>query len=227
MSELDLVQMSVLIGDLGGVDHEAQERAAKAQPLTSALYYAKTVGWCVFPLRAGDKTPAYGRAHTDVLEQKLCRAKCGAFGHGLYDATRDPDRIAQMWTAYPDAGIGVPTGLTTNGRGEKIGCGFDVIDVDPPNGPTSFEKVRHSQCQPGCSDEQYCPALGPLPPLLGVTLTPRGGRHYWTQASGGGNSTNDDSNIDLRATGGYVALPPTRRAGGVAYTWLRPPWEAT
>lgn len=208
---------------LGGVDKEGQERAAKADLGKAALWYATEVGWHVFPLRGGDKKPLIGRAHTDPLEQRDCHARCGLDGHGLYDATRDPQKIAQWWERNPTAGIGTPTGDTVRGNGDPIGCGFDVIDIDPPDGLTNYLKVRHSQCAPGCSQERFCPAMGPLPALQGVAHTPRGGLHLYVPPSGRGNVNNDELHIDVRATGGYVALPPTRRVGAPAYTWLRRP----
>jgi hypothetical protein len=218
------LEYSDLLHSLGGVDVGAQQRAASADMRASARWYALTVGWHVFPLMPGGKTPAYPKAHPDdQVAQKACKGACGELGHGLYDATRDPEVIDQMWQRYPGAGIGTPTGLTANGRGEAIGCGFDVIDIDPPDGFTSFHAVRHSFCAPDCSSERWCPAIGPLPPLLGISTTPRGGRHFWTPATGGGNTSNEDLHIDLRRDGGYVALPPTGRNGGYAYTWIKRP----
>lgn len=215
---------SDLLNDLGGVDIGEQKRAATADMLTAALWYATTIGWHVFPLRPGWKTPAIGKRHPDDRAlQKSCRAACGELGHGLYDATRDVEVIREMWRRYPGAGIGTPTGTTQNGKGEVIGCGFDVIDIDPPDGFASFHAIRHSMCAPDCSVEQWCPATGPLPPIVGISATPRDGRHIWTPATGGGNTSNEQTHIDLRRNGGYVALPPTGRAGGHAYTWIKRP----
>lgn len=55
----------------------------------AALAYA-AMGWAVFPLAPGGKTP-------------LTR-------HGFKQASTDPDRIRAWWRASPDANIGVPTG---------------------------------------------------------------------------------------------------------------------
>ena len=56
----------------------------------TALFYARQ-GWPVFPLRAGDKTPATR--------------------NGLHDATVDETAIRQWWTAMPQANIGLVTGV--------------------------------------------------------------------------------------------------------------------
>lgn len=208
---------------LGAVDPELQERAQKVSMLVAARWYALEVGWYVFPLRPGDKKPLLRSAHEDVMEQKRCAGRCGQDGHGLYDATRDPEVITRWWTASPNAGIGTPTGLTMRGE-ERIGCGYDVVDIDPPDGIHHYLKARHSQCPPGCSDETFCAATGPLPPIQGIAHTPRGGLHLFVAPSGLGNTSNEEIHIDTRCNGGYVALPPSRRVDGPSYTWLcRPP----
>jgi hypothetical protein len=55
--------------------------------LDAAEHYAIDMGWPVFPLRAGGKTPATG--------------------HGYRDATTDRDQIRAWWLATPDANIGI------------------------------------------------------------------------------------------------------------------------
>lgn len=203
---------------LGGHDIEAQESAATASMGRAAAWYARVVGWHVFPLRPGDKKPLLKSAHDDVMEQKQCAGRCGRDGHGLYDATTDIDTIQRWWTANPNAGIGTPTGLTMRGE-EVIGCGYDVVDIDPPDGILHYLSARHSQCAPGCSEDTFCAASGPLPPIQGIAMTPRG-MHLFVPPSGLGNTSNEEIHIDTRCNGGYVALPPTRRTGGQAYTWL-------
>lgn len=69
-----------------------------------ALYYA-SIGWPVFPLEPGKKTPL-GR---------LAR-------NGVKNATTDPKTIRAWWADTPTANIGIATGA---------GSGVDVIDFDP------------------------------------------------------------------------------------------------
>lgn len=57
----------------------------------AALYVAGELGWPVFPLRPGTKTPATK--------------------HGFKDAHAELDRIERYWRANPEANIGVPTGI--------------------------------------------------------------------------------------------------------------------
>lgn len=58
-----------------------------------AVRYARH-GWPVFPLRAGQKTPATK--------------------HGCKDATTDIDHIARWWRTHPDHNIGLATGVTVD-----------------------------------------------------------------------------------------------------------------
>jgi hypothetical protein len=66
------------------------------------------MGWPVFPLKAGEKTPLIPKAKG---------------GNGVHDATTDPAQIRRWWTACPNANIGLAT------------MPFWVLDVDQPDGP--------------------------------------------------------------------------------------------
>lgn len=67
--------------------------------LDAALAYVD-VGWPVFPLGRGRKTPAGG--------------------HGFRDATLDPEQVHRWWTDTPAANVGIATGA----------AGLVVVDVD-------------------------------------------------------------------------------------------------
>lgn len=69
-----------------------------------ALYYAR-LGWAVFPLVPGTKSPFKG-------------------SHGSSEATTDPATIERWWTDNPDANIGT----------RPSAAGLYVYDVDPRNG---------------------------------------------------------------------------------------------
>lgn len=69
-----------------------------------ALYYAR-LGWAVFPLVPGTKSPFAG-------------------SHGSSEATTDEATIRAWWTAHPDANIGT----------RPSAAGLYVYDVDPRNG---------------------------------------------------------------------------------------------
>jgi hypothetical protein len=124
---------------------------------------------------------------------------------GFYNATTDGDQIQRWWRQWPAANIGIPTGETT---------GLVVIDVDPRHGGlVALEELQHQ--------------FESLPTTR-TTRTGGGGLHLWYACPQGGgqpikNATNlgSFSGIDLRGTGGYVVVPPSRHASGNCYLWLR------
>lgn len=64
-----------------------------------------SIGWPIFPIKAGEKVPLTVR--------------------GFKDATTDADRIKTWWERWPNAGIGLATGEPS---------GVMVLDIDPRNG---------------------------------------------------------------------------------------------
>lgn len=224
MATLDDQQLSDFLAAIDAA--EIVERAKTYDLGAAAAYYATRIGWPVFPLRPRGKAPVIPRAHENTEEQKTCRGRCGHFGHGLYDATTDPTTIASWWTRWPDANIGVPTGLRAQG-----GCGWDVIDVDGRIGLGTLAKLKHALCPDDCTAETFCGATGNLPPIGAFAFTPgdpsepnhEPGRHLFTPATGSSNTTNAMPGIDLRGDGGYVVVAPSVGPAGVRYSWLTRP----
>jgi hypothetical protein len=72
---------------------------------------------------------------------------------------------------------------------------------------------------------------GPLPETR-ISATPRGGEQYFFNWDKNFDIHNSASKIgvglDVRGAGGYVIMPPSVRADGVAYRWLNslPPADA-
>ncbi len=97
--------------------------------LAAALAYAAR-GWHVFPLRPGDKRPAFPAHPANRCDgsDPRCRA-----GHAGWEqrATTDPDRIRRAWTARP-YGIGIACGPS----------GLVVIDLDTPKDDQTTSGVR-------------------------------------------------------------------------------------
>lgn len=116
-----------------------------------------------------------------------------ATAHGFKDATTDPARIERWWAEIPRANIGMPT------------TGLLVLDIDGASNPW-----------PG-PDRAMELTIGPM------AITPRGGNHrfYRQPAEQSWRSTQSTlaPSVDTRADGGYVVLPPSRRAEG-AYRWV-------
>ena len=95
-----------------------------------ALYYARDLYWPVFPVAPRGKLPLIGRAHRN--DEPPCRGECGRDGHGLHDATTDPERgpikeglkkiVGDGWGL--DLGGDLPSGTIGGGR---IGSGTAAV----------------------------------------------------------------------------------------------------
>lgn len=92
---------------LGLASEPAEPRPEPA--LAVALEWAAR-GWPVFPLKPGGKTPLYPNPHKHEKgaggEPVKCDGRCGKFGHGVLDASTDPEVIRRMFAAHPNANIG-------------------------------------------------------------------------------------------------------------------------
>jgi hypothetical protein len=157
--------------------------------LTAALSYARH-GIPVLPVH----TPADGGCSCG-------RPDCDRPGkhprlrHGLNEASTDPRRIEMWWSRWPDANIGLRTGVV-----------MDVADVDSTEG---WHGLRH--------------LLGGAMPVGPQVRTGGGGWHLWFQPMGYGNRVRLIPGVDWRALGGYVVAPPSRHVSGGDYRWLITP----
>ena len=118
---------------------------------------------------------------------------------GFEDATSDSDQIEKWWTRWPDANVAVIPGSN--------GC--VVVDVDPRDGGDEHLDRR-------------CNGSGPLPATLTIATgehNGKRGRHFWFRAEEARLSSgkNLKDGIQLKASGGYVLVPPSRHASGVEY----------
>ncbi|PPK90845.1 bifunctional DNA primase/polymerase-like protein [Kineococcus xinjiangensis] len=188
--------------------------------LTAALAYAES-GWAVFPLRPGDKRPAFpDHAEHACTGRDLRRARAGRHIKWEERATTDPDRIRAAW--------GSPEHRSGSVFGLGIACGPSgllVVDLDVPK---PGEEV------PGYwADRQVRDGTGVLAALCTDTRravphtftarTARGGWHiYFRQPTdvalpntGPGSPNRLGWMIDTRGHGGYVVAPPTRTTTGV------------
>lgn len=159
----------------------------------SALYYAEHFGWAVFPL------------HSVRGGKCSCgRPDCGNAGkhprtkHGLKDATKDAAQITAWWEEWPDANVGVATGLAS---------GFVAVDVDPRNGgEDTLERL----------EDEY----GKLPPTV-EAKTGGGGRHllFKRPAAARMRCGKLGPGVDFKADGGYIVASPSVHASGRVYAW--------
>lgn len=161
--------------------------------LTHALEYARR-GWPVFPCDPKTKRPLIPR-------DKGPDGKPLANTGGLRKATTDPETISAWWRKWPDALIGVRLGRET---------GLWVVDFDPRGESVEAVKAR------------FLAEVGPLP-RGPVSRTQSGGEHVWLLMPDGEvpkNSAKRIQNVDWRAEGGYVIVPPSQMANGNKYEWL-------
>lgn len=164
-------------------------------PLDLALEYNR-IGWSVFPCRHASEEvadPITGEIETRGPKTPLTP-------NGLNGATLNAPLIGRLWSRYPEAMVGIPTG-------EKIGAW--VLDIDVPPG--------HEDGRLWLAEMEA--VHGKLPETRTAT-TASGGRHYfWKYSREVKNRASIGPGVDLRGAGGYVIAPGSVLADGRCYTW--------
>jgi len=155
----------------------------------AALYYAG-MGWHVIPLTENSKFPP----------------KIKEWQH---EATIDAAVIAQWWSKWPNANIGIATG-------EK--SGIFVLDVDGPKHGTNLAKgIDGNESLKELLDDHG----GSIPDTV-EAITPTGGRHIVFKYPAGVNISNSTSRLgnglDTRGNGGYIVAAPSVVPEG-EYVW--------
>jgi hypothetical protein len=116
--------------------------------------------------------------------------------HGIHDATTNPAQLERWWQRWPQANLGLATGIV-----------FDALDID---GPAGLAALRQFARTAGLRFP------GPL------VATGGGGWHYWFAPTGLGNRPPRGlTHIDWRGIGGCVLAPPSSHISGGTYRWLR------
>jgi Bifunctional DNA primase/polymerase, N-terminal len=116
--------------------------------------------------------------------------------HGFHDATTNPGQLERWWQRWPQANLGLATGII-----------FDALDIDGPAGLAALQQLAQTL-------DLRLP--GPL------VATGGGGWHYWFAPTGLGNRPPRGlAQVDWRGIGGCVLAPPSRHASGRPYRWLR------
>ena len=137
--------------------------------------------------RHGEAALAYASRLKWAVFPCIGKVPAIAGGRGCLDATTDPEAIVRWWRAVPEANVGVATGERS---------GFWVLDIDGDDGEESLlELIREH---------------GPLPETV-EQLTGGGGRHLlFAHVPDVGNRTAVRPGIDVRGSGGYVIVAPSR-----------------
>jgi hypothetical protein len=113
--------------------------------------------------------------------------------NGLKHATTDLQQIEDWWDIWPDANIGLRTGIV-----------FDALDLDGP-------KAR-----------AVLVAMAPKYVHEGPISSTGKGYHLFFKASGSKNHAGlASAPIDYRGINGYVVAPPSVHPNGHQYVWAR------
>lgn len=163
----------------------------------AALWYS-TQGWNVIPLHWVD---------SDDEDQPICscgKADCPRPGkhpllsNGVRAASRDPGQVRAWWKQWPEANIGIATGLVS---------GIAVLDLDGEEAETTLKE-----------GELCVPDNGPI-------VSTGKGRHIYMMCPDEGvpNFVKRLPGIDFRGDGGYVIAPPSNHISGRVYKWAQNP----
>lgn len=145
--------------------------------IQNSIDWASMRGWRIFPTNPDQKTPCIK----------------DPFGR----ATNDPDEIIKLFSDFPGAGMGVPTGPSN---------GITVIDIDRKNGVDGLLNFQ---------------ALNIHIPQTAIVHTPSNGFHIYfhTEDLEIPNSVSGFvDGVDVRGVGGYVQGPGTVTSTG-RYSW--------
>jgi len=115
--------------------------------------------------------------------------------HGVADATIDPIRLTWWWRRFPEANLGLATGV-----------GFEVLVVHGSEG----DAVRWSVVA------EALRAGGPL-----VRTGGDGWHFYFAPTGAPGQRPHGLARMEWRGLGGWVVAPPSRHATGAVSAWVR------
>jgi hypothetical protein len=162
-------------------------------PFEAALEYIAK--WYVFPAEIIEETN---------IKKSHWSAEFSESGLN-WGMTKNAEQIRLAFRRWPNAGIGVPTGIEN---------GFFVVEADTiaghgVDGITGLRELeaRHDQ----------------LPPTL-MAVSPSGSLHHYFKHPGNGIKIKSSAlascvGIDVKGDGGFVVVPPTKRDDG-QYRWL-------
>jgi hypothetical protein len=164
--------------------------------LDAALGYAAR-GIPVYPVHWPRPIPSEAGLGCSCPRGPYCDrpAKHPLTWHGVKDATTDPAQLERWWQRWPQANIGLATGIV-----------FDALDVDGLAGLAALRRLA--------------PTLTPRFPGP-LVATGGGGWHYWFRPTGlGCRPPHGLPSVDWRGLGGTVLAPPGRHASGRVYHWV-------
>nr|WP_313956501.1 bifunctional DNA primase/polymerase [Streptomyces sp. SAJ15] len=146
--------------------------------------------------------PGPGPATPGPARAAPCHGECGRLGHGVYDASTDPDTIRALFAAAPWAtGYGIACGVPPH---HLVGVDLDHKPATATDGLAAFARLAR----------EHAFAV----PHTVTVLTPSGGRHLWLTAPGNAPVHNSVGRlargVDIRGLGGYLVGPGSRSSRG-------------
>jgi len=106
----------------------------------------------------------------------------------------DLDQIRLWWKEWPNANIGLVTGEIS---------GIDVVDCDSEKGRDALNEFL------------------PDSHIMPISKTPKGWHYFFKHSPGLSNGVRMITDCDLRTTGGYIIVPPSKNGEGKGYAWLQ------
>jgi len=158
-------------------------------------------GFRVIPLTRA-KLPAVRSPHHHDPVPLPCRGACGRLGHGVHDASADPEAIRALFAAAPWAtGYGIACGCAPY---HLIGVDLDLKHEPRVDGAAALARLAR----------RYAFTV----PRTVTVLTPGGGRHLWLCGPPGLSVANSAGRIapgiDIRGAGGYLVGPGSATSRG-------------
>jgi bifunctional DNA primase/polymerase-like protein/primase-like protein len=105
----------------------------------------------------------------------------------------DQNQIRGWWEKWPFANIGLVTGEAS---------GIDVVDCDSEQGRDAINEFL------------------PDSHIVPISKTPKGWHYFFSHKTGLANSVRVITDCDLRTTGGYIIVPPSKNGAGKSYAWM-------
>lgn len=159
----------------------------RMKPYQAAVEYINR-GLAVFPLKYKDKKP---------LTKNGCK-----------DASTDAAVVKAWWQRWPNANVGIATGIKSGGL-----IVID-LDIDEDKGVNGYQTLRDWERENGNLPDSW------------QSITGRGGYHLFFHSSRNiGNRAGILEGIDVRGEGGYIVAPPSLHPNGTYYEWEQSPDE--
>ncbi|NTJ22228.1 bifunctional DNA primase/polymerase [Rhizobium rhizogenes] len=157
----------------------------------------------VFPCRAAAEVT--DRIDEETKKPIVHKAKTPLRSNGFKGATLNSGLVERMWTSYPNAMVGIPTG-------EQLGAWVLDVDVhkdDDGNTINGYETLAALEAK-----------YDQLPETARARTAGGGTHYYFLYKPGIRNRGGLGAGLDVRGSGGFVIAPGSVTAEGNEYIWI-------